>query len=102
MPNYPCLRLKGKLFVRHSHLLLEQAFVWIRIRRSSLLTAFPRLSAELRSVLFAAGLWLAAFFIPCRKPVKRWVFDGHYISLSGRSGIKPKECFVPVIREIQH
>lgn len=85
-----------------SHLLLEQAFVWIHISWSSLLTALPRLSAGLRSVLFAMCLWLAAFSIHCRKPVKRWVFDGHYTSLSGSSGIGPKEYFVPVIRKIQH
>lgn len=102
MPNYPCLQLKGRLFVRHSHLLLEQAFVWIHISWSSLLTVLPRLSAGLRSVLFAMCLWLAAFSIPCRKPVKRWVFDGHYTSLSGSSERGPKEYFVPVIRKIQH
>ncbi|CAM4654053.1 unnamed protein product [Leuciscus chuanchicus] len=32
------------------------------------------------------------------KPVKRWVFDGHYTSLSGSSGIGPKEYFVPAAR----
>jgi len=47
-----------------SHLLLEQAFVWIHISWSSLLTALPRLSAGLRSVLFEMCLWLAAFSIP--------------------------------------
>lgn len=68
-----------------------------------LLTTLLKLSAGLRSVLFVTGLRFAAISVLCRKSLMRWFFDGRYRSLSlGGSGVRPKEYFVPVIRQIRH